>query len=165
MRRALAVSFLLAALPAWAEPPNVDHQPSACTVPDKPISLCASITDDGQVQKARLYFRSQGEKYWNVVDMTFGGINFCGTLPAPRAGKVKTLEYYIQATDDTYDSNRTSTFQVNVTGEDQCAFPPVEKDAAKAAAIVVYATNSKQGKKLDDEFVQTGVSFVPSTAR
>ena len=36
-----------------AEEPAVEHQPSPCTVPGKPITLCASITDDGQVAKAR----------------------------------------------------------------------------------------------------------------
>jgi hypothetical protein len=42
-----------------------------------------------------------------------------------------------------------------------CEFPPLEKDAAKAAAVRVIATNRKQGKKLDDGFNPTGVTFVP----
>ena len=37
------------------------------------------------------------------------------------------------------------------------------EDPARAAAIVVHATNQKQGKKLPEEFVATGVSFVPVT--
>jgi hypothetical protein len=45
----------------------------------------------------------------------------------------------------------------------ECEFAPVEKDPARAAAIVVHATNQKQGKKLPEEFVATGVSFVPVT--
>ncbi|HEY8149561.1 MAG TPA: hypothetical protein VIK51_11705, partial [Vicinamibacteria bacterium] len=48
---------------ASAEPPSVDHQPSPCMVPEKPASLCASITDDGQVAAARIYFRPAGEKF------------------------------------------------------------------------------------------------------
>ena len=51
-----AVLALLLPLAAVAEPPVLEHQPSPCTVPDKPMSLCATITDDTQVAKARLYF-------------------------------------------------------------------------------------------------------------
>jgi hypothetical protein len=155
----LAVAVLAA--PCAAEPPAVEHQPSPCTVPDKAITLCASITDDGQVTKARIYFKSSGEKYYNFVDMVFGGLSFCGTLPAPREGKLQAIDYYVQAVDDAFDSNRTSTFKLNLQPEGVCEFPPVEKDAAKAAAITVHATHQKQGKKLPDEFQATGVSFVP----
>jgi hypothetical protein len=146
---------------ASAEPPNVDHQPSPCMVPEKPASLCASITDDGQVAAARIYFRPAGDKFYSFVDMVFGGLSFCGTVPGTRAGKVQVVEYYVQAVDDQYESQRTSTFNMEVKPE--CEFAPVEKDPARAAAIVVHATNQKQGKKLPEEFVATGVSFVPVT--
>ena len=146
---------------ASADAPNVDHQPSPCTVPEKPASLCASITDDGQVAAARIYFRPAGDKFYSFVDMVFGGLSFCGTVPGTRAGKVQVLEYYVQAVDDQYESNRTSTFNMEVKPE--CEFAPVEKDPARANAIVVHATNQKQGKKLPEEFVATGVSFVPVT--
>lgn len=162
--RALASAVLLAvglAPAATAEPPNVDHQPSPCMVPDKPASLCASITDDGQVAAARIYFRPAGDKFYSFVDMVFGGLSFCGTVPGARAGKVQVLEYYVQAVDDQYESQRTSTFNMEVKPE--CEFAPVEKDPARAAAIVVHATNQKQGKKLPEELVSTGVSFVPVT--
>lgn len=128
-------------------------------VPEKPASLCASITDDGQVAAARIYFRPAGEKFYSFVDMVFGGLSFCGTVPGARAGKVQVLEYYVQAVDDQYESNRTSTFNLEVKPE--CEFAPLEKDPARAAAIVVHATNQKQGKKLPEELVPTGVSFVP----
>jgi hypothetical protein len=73
----------------------------------------------------------------------------------------KAIEYYVQAVDDTYQPQRTSTYRLAVQPEGVCEFPPVEKDAAKAAAIKVLATNRKQGKKLDDGFGTTGVTFVP----
>jgi hypothetical protein len=162
MKIAALVAVLAAVLPpmaAQAEPPSVDHQPSPCTVPEKAVSLCASITDDGQVAASRIYFRPAGEKFYSFVDMVFGGLSFCGTIPGPRTGKVQTIEYYVQAVDDQYESQRTSTFNMNVSAE--CEFAPVEKDAARAAAIKVHATSQKQGKKLPDEFVATGVSFLP----
>ena len=156
-----AVFALGLARGASAEAPNVDHQPSPCMVPEKPASLCASITDDGQVAAARIHFRPAGDKFFSYVDMVFGGLSFCGTVPGMRAGKVQVLEYYVQAVDDQYESNRTSTFNMEVKPE--CEFAPVEKDPARAGAIVVHATNQKQGKKLPEEFVATGVSFVPVT--
>jgi len=161
MRRAvlLGVAAWLAAVAARADPPAVEHQPVPCTLPDKALSLCANVTSDRQVAKTRIYFRGAGDKFYSFVDMAFGGLNFCGTLPGPREGKVKTVEYYVQAVDDQYESTRTSTFQMAV--QPTCEFPPVEKDAAKAAAITVYATNKDQGKKLSEGFQGAGVSFVP----
>ena len=161
-RTAGALAIVMGLVPlAAAEAPSVDHQPVPCTLPEKPSSLCASITDDGQVAAARIYFRSAGEKFYNFVDMAFGGLRFCGTLPGAHAGKVAAIEYYVQAVDDQYESQRTSTFNMEVKAE--CEFAPVEKDPARVAAIVVHATNQKQGKKLPEEFVATGVSFVPVT--
>jgi hypothetical protein len=161
----VAAAAWLAAGTAAAEPPSVDHQPVPCTAADKPLSLCATVTDDGQVAKSRVYFRSAGDKFYSFVDMTFGGLNFCGTLPAPRGGRVKTLEYYIQAVDDQYESTRTSTFQMAVQPEAACEFAPVEKDPAKIGAITVYATHKDQGKKLPEAFEAGGVSFVPVVRR
>ena len=154
----LGAAWLSAAI-AGAEPPSVEHQPVPCTVPDKSFSVCATITGDRQVAKSRVYFRAAGDKFYSFVEMVFGGLNFCATLPAPREGKLKTVEYYVQAVDDQYESTRTSTFQMIV--QPTCEFAPVEKDAAKAAAITVYATNKDQGKKLADAFQSAGVSFVP----
>jgi hypothetical protein len=155
----LAAGAWLSAAIAGAEPPSVEHQPVPCTLPDKSLSVCASVTSERPVAKSRVYFRAAGEKYYSFVEMVFGGLSFCGTLPAPREGKVKTLEYYVQAVDDQYESTRTSTFQMTV--QPTCEFAPVEKDSARTAAITVYATNKDQGKRLSDGFQSAGVSFVP----
>ena len=163
MRKLLAPAFVLlafgAGLAAADDPPVVEHQPALCTVPDKPLSLCAAISDDGTVATARIYFRRAGEDYYSFVNMSFTGVSYCGTLPGPR-DKVKAIEYYVQAVDDAYQPQRTSTFRLPVQPEGVCEFPPLEKDPAKAASIRVLATNRKQGKKLDDGFNPTGVTFV-----
>jgi hypothetical protein len=161
-RRAVAALSLSLAAPAAAraEPPQIDHQPAPCTLPGRAVSLCATITDDGQVAKAFLYFRPTGEKFYSYVDMEFGGLSFCGTLPAPREGKVKSIDYYVQAVDDTLESQRTSTYTLAVQPENACEFPAVEKDAARAQKVVVHLTNRKQGKKLPDGFVAAGVTVV-----
>ncbi len=163
MRNVLAPAFvtlLLGAGPAPADdPPVVEHQPALCTVPEKPLSLCAAISDDGTVATARIYFRRAGEDYYSFVNMSFTGVSYCGTLPGPRE-KVKAIEYYVQAVDDAYQPQRTSTFRLAVQPEGVCEFPPLEKDPVKAGNIRVLATNRKQGKKLDDGFNPTGVTFV-----
>jgi hypothetical protein len=164
MRKVLAPALVLLVVPAALaradDPPAVEHQPALCTVPEKPFSLCASISDDSNVATARLYFRRAGEDYYGFVNMTFTGVSYCGTLPGPRE-KTKAIEYYVQAVDDNYQPTRTSTFRLPVQPEGVCEFPPLEKDPAKAVAIKVLATNRKQGKRLDDGFNPTGVTFVP----
>lgn len=162
MRMSLAPALVLvtAASVLANDPPAIEHQPLLCTIPEKAISICASISDDGNVAVARVYFRRAGEDFYSFVQMGFTGVSYCGTLPAPRE-RAKTVEYYVQAVDDAYQPQRTSTFRLPVQPEGVCEFPPLEKDAARAGAIKVYATNRKQGKKLDDAFVLTGVTFVP----
>jgi hypothetical protein len=152
-------AVLLAPPAARAEAPSVEHQPPPCTVPGQPISLCASVTDDGQVARARIYFRPAGARFYSFVEMEFGGITFCGTLPAPREGKLKAIDYYVQAVDEQFESQRTSTYQIAVQPEGVCEFPPVEKDAARAQAIVVHPTSKKQGRKLPDGFLTQGVTL------
>jgi len=157
---ALALVLLLPAPARADDAPAVEHQPAPCTVPDRPVSLCAAISDDGSVAAARVYFRRAGQTYFSYVNMAFTGVSYCGTVPGPRA-KAKAIEYYVQAVDDKYQPTRTSTFRLAVEPEGACEFPPLEKDAAKAASIRAFATNAKQGKKLDDAFVEAGVAFVP----
>jgi hypothetical protein len=160
MKKLLAPALVLtAALAAANDPPAIDHQPALCTVADKPISLCAAISDDGNVAVARVYFRREGEDYYSFVPMAFTGVSWCGTLPAPRE-KAKTIEYYVNAVDDSYQPQRTSTFRLPIKPEGVCEFPPTV-EPAKAGAIKVFATNRKQGKKLDDAFALAGVTFVP----
>jgi len=165
-RRMVPLAVLMAGLlPARLradDPPAIEHQPVSCTVPNQAISLCASISDDGTVQKARIYFRKAGEDFYNIVDMAFQGLNYCGVVPGPREGKVKTLEYYVQAVDDQFQPTRTSTYQMLVQPEGVCEFPQVA-DAKRAASIRVFASNKKQGSKLSDDFVAQGVTFVPIT--
>jgi hypothetical protein len=153
--------ILAASVAVANDPPAIDHQPALCTVPEKALSLCAAVSDDGNVAVARIYFRRAGEDYYAFVAMSFTGVSYCGTLPAPRA-KAKAVEYYVQAVDDSYQPQRTSTFRLPVQPDGVCEFPPLERDAAKAGAIKVFATNRKQGRKLDDAFAGAGVTFVPA---
>ncbi|MCL4821045.1 MAG: hypothetical protein KJ067_18050 [Vicinamibacteria bacterium] len=160
----LLAAFTLATAPLLRadDAPEIEHQPSICTVAGKPMALCGAISDDAMVAKARLYFRHQKDKFFSYVEMAFTGLEYCGTLPGARAGKAKAVEYYIWAIDDAYNIKRTSTFNLPVQSEDVCGFAPIERDAGRAAAITVHATHKDQGKKLSGEFDPTGVTFVPS---
>jgi hypothetical protein len=166
--RMAALATLLAAAPLAVladDPPFVDHQPIACTVANRPLLLCATISDDSAVAKSRLYFRRAGEDFYSFVEMEFVGLRYCGTMPGIRQGKGDAIDYYIQAVDDQYQPQRTSTYQMAVQPDGVCEFPPIQTDASKASSITVYATNRKQGKKLDDAFILSGVSFVPVVKR
>jgi len=166
VRLQLFVLLSLACLPAFADdPPTIDYQPASCTVAGRPLSICASISDDSQVAKATVYFRSEKEKYYSFAEMTFGGIAYCATLPAVRANKTAAIEYYVQAVDDQYQPARTSTYRMVVQTSGVCEFPPIERNASRAAAIRVFATHKKQGGKLDDAFDSKGVTFVPVEGR
>jgi len=163
----LAVALLAAApAPAWADdPPVVEHQQVACTVPDQPFTLCAAVRDDGDVAKVRVFFRPEGDRHFLTAEMAFDGIRYCGTLPAPRQGKLKSLEYYVEAIDATYNAARTSKYRMLIQADGVCGFPPVERDPARLSAIVVSATHPSQGRKLPGEFLDSGVSFVPARGR
>jgi hypothetical protein len=153
---------LLAALAHAQSPPVVSHQPALCTEAEKPLSLCAEISDDGTVAAARLYFRREGEDYYSFVDMSFTGLDYCGILPPPRRKKTKAIEYYVQAIDDSYEPARTSTFRLPVQEAGVCEFAPtLEENDERAGSIKVFATSRKQGDELDDGFRRTGVTFVP----
>jgi hypothetical protein len=154
-----------AAAAAQADPPSVSHQQVPCTVPGQPFQICAAVTDDGEVAKARIYFKAEQDKYYSFVDMTFGGIEFCGTVPAPREGRTKQVEYYVQAVDDQYETHRTSSGLIELQPAEACAFAPVDKDPARTQAITVHATHQKQGRKVPDAFVAAGVTFVPVQGR
>lgn len=161
MRFWLLVAALPAALAFADDPPVVEHQPIPCAIPGQAISVCAAVSDDAMVANARVYFRATDEKFYAMVEMTFGGLNYCTTLPAPRAGRLKSIDYYVQATDDQYQTKRTSTYRMEVLPEGVCEFPPIEKDASRSGSIKVFATSPKQGKKLPDQFDAAGVTWVP----
>ncbi len=160
--RGILIVSLVAVLAHADEPPKVDHQPIPCTLRDKPFTLCARISDDSAVARARAMFRKAGEKYYHAIDMTFGGLSYCATLPAPQT---KVVEYYLQAFDDKAQPERTSTYQLRIVPEGQCDFPPVEQDPTRTRSFTIYATVKQQGKDLPAGFAKEGVVVVPLKSR
>ena len=142
------------------DPPAVEHQPAPCTVPDKPLSLCAAISDDGNVATARLYFRRAGEDYYAFVDMAFTGVSYCGTLPAPRE-KTKAIEYYVQAVDDSYQPQRTSTFRLPVQPEGRLRVPAGREGRGEGGGHQGPRHEPQAGQEARRRLRATGVTFVP----
>jgi hypothetical protein len=161
--RQIALLGLLAAaaIVRADDPPVVEHQPVTCGVPGRALHLCATISDDVQVARARIFFRADEDKYFSVVDMVFGGLTYCATLPAVRPGRAQAIEYYVQALDDQYQAQRTQTYRVPIKTQGRCEVSVVESDPKRPQIMRVYATHKKQGGKLDAAFDPTGVTFVP----
>ena len=81
MKRFLAPALVLLLMPLavqGATPPEVDHQPALCTLPDEAISLCAAVSDDGTVaansrppyplSSSPMYFAECSERVWQFFD-------------------------------------------------------------------------------------------------
>ena len=163
MARGLAggTAVLAVAAPtARAEAPRVEHQPAQCAVAGRPLSLCATISDDRRVARARLYFRAQGSPYYYEVEMAFAGLDYCATLPALRAGQARGLEYYVQAIDDEFQPQRTPVFRLPVLAQSACEFPPLATEAAAGAAITIRATHARQGDTLPKYLEPAGVTVL-----
>ena len=140
-----------------ADAPIIEHQPVPCSLPAKHTRICALIADDGEIKKAKIYFRAKGESafYWSEMGLDFR--NFCATLPVPEPS-VRAVEYHIWAIDDDLQTRRTTDFEISVDPEQSCPHPVLDEDPERTSRLVVYATTRKQGKKLR-HFSAEGVTF------
>ena len=158
--RLVAIGTLLTASLALGEEPTIDHQPVECSTPERNTRVCAYVLDDGEVKRVRAYFRAEKQEAFYWSDMAFDGIQFCATLPVAKKN-VATLEYYIWAVDDEFQSVRTRTYPVSLSPTAPCAFPVVDEEPDRIAKLVVNATSEKQGTAIE-EFEERGiVQFVP----
>jgi hypothetical protein len=145
-------------------PPLIHHEPRRCTVAGQPIGVCAIMTANKGIVGARIYFRRAGEKFFSYVEMSFSPVGYCGTLPAPLAGKTPTIEYYLEENDNEDQSRRSEPYPVEVKDPGACPSTPQEKDPAYHGKIKVFATEVKQGRRLPKGFDPAGVTFVAATS-
>ena len=87
----------------------------------QPLSICAQITDDQQVQSVTMFYRPIGAMDYQSVPMQrlFGDLN-CVTLPGALVTE-PGLEYYIEANDGTYivqHGSPDSPHQIDLAGEE-----------------------------------------------
>jgi hypothetical protein len=159
---AVGLLVKLSALPslARAEEPVIDHQPVECSTPEMNTRVCAYVLDDGEVKRVRAYFRAEKQEAFYWSDMAFDGIQFCATLPVAKKN-VSTLEYYVWAVDEEFQSTRTRSYPVSLSPTAPCAFPVVDEDPERIGKLVVNATSEKQGTRIE-EFEERGIiEFVP----
>jgi hypothetical protein len=155
LRRLVAATLLTFAAAANAEEPAIDHQPVECSTPEKNTRVCAYVLDDGEVKRVRAYFRAEKQEAFYWSDMAFDGIQFCATLPVAKK-HVVTLEYYIWAVDDGFQSTRTRSYTVSLSPDAPCAFPVIDEEPERIGKLVVNATSEKQGTAIE-EFEERGI--------
>ena len=145
---------------AHAEEPGIDHQPVECSSPDKNTRVCAYVLDDGEVKRVRAYFRAEKQEAFYWSDMAFDGIQFCATLPVAKSNVV-TLEYYVWAVDDEFQSVRTRSNPVSLSPTAPCAFPVIDEEPERIGKLVVNATSEKQGAAIEEFEARGIIKFVP----
>jgi hypothetical protein len=149
---------------ASTDEPLIDHQPVICSLPEKNPRICTYVADDGEVKRVRVYFRAEDQEAFYWSEMAFDGIQYCATLPVP-GSRVRSVDYYIWAIDDNFESQRTRTFTVSVAPHSPCEYPVFDEDPDRISQLVVYATSPKQGDSIKD-FEKDGIArFVPARRR
>jgi hypothetical protein len=135
--RVFPVACLLAlATPLWAEGPVIDHSAVACMVAEKFPQLEARIVEPEMISRARVQFRGERGP-WYFVEMKRSGGVFTGLLPKPKK-TLKTIRYYIEATDRQFRVNRTQEFAASVVPEPMmCADKKMMAGVAAAPASLI----------------------------
>lgn len=158
-----AITVLVSAGPLFAADPIIDHQPVPCSLPGEHPRICATIADDGVVQRTRVYFRAAGEAAYYWTEMVLDFRNFCATLPVPE-DSTPVVEYHIWVVDDELNTKRTTDEQMTVDPERSCTSPVIDQDPERTSNLVVFATTREQGKKIAD-FKDGGIDFRPVNKR
>jgi len=159
--RVLAVACLLAlATPLWAEGPVIDHSAVACMVAEKFPQLEARIVEPEMISRARVQFRGERGP-WYFVEMKRSGGVFTGLLPKPKKS-LKTIRYYIEATDRQFRVNRTQEFAASVVPEPMmCADKKMMAGVAAAPASLIVGGPSAAAA-VPAGFSSSGVVAAPA---
>ena len=77
--------------------PDIYHSPVRTAYTGSNLVVSATITDNLQIEEAKLYYRVAGGE-WKWTAMTANNSRYSGIIPAS-AISLEGLEYYIEATD------------------------------------------------------------------
>jgi len=160
--RVFPVACLLAlATPLWAEGPVIDHSAVACMVAERFPQLEARLGDPDAIGRARVQFRGEGGP-WYFVNMTRSGEVFTGVLPKPKKS-LKTIRYYIEATDRQFRVNRTQEFAASVVPEPMmCADKKMMAGVASAAPASLIVGGPSGAAVVPAGFSSSGVVAAPA---
>jgi hypothetical protein len=131
-------------------PPVISHTPVSSAPAGQDLNITATITDDGGVTGATLYYRRIGQTGFTAAAMQPSGNQYTGTVPGTEM-VTPGVEYYLSATDGSLWSYHpptdylTSPHQVSVTDA-----PPVITHtpvllAAENTDLIVTATITDDG--------------------
>jgi len=131
----LGLLFLLAALPAQAQTPTIDHQPVACAETGKFPKLQAAFAPADAVAKVRVVFQGQTADWYSVA-MKQEGVGFVGILPKPNKS-LKSFHYYIEVTDKALGTNRTADYTAAVVDSSGACKDKIVAATVASASVLI----------------------------
>lgn len=116
----------------------IDHAAIGCVVAAKFPRFEARFDPAGEVSRARLHFRPSGGPHWYSVAMKAEGGVFTGVLPKPKPA-LKRIEYYIEVTDASFGSSRTSEYAPEVAAGPLACKDRILATALESASVLLEA--------------------------
>ena len=99
---------------------NIVHDSQECLPTERFTMFTAGYEPPEDVQTFRLYFKSDLSPDFYFVDMELGVYGFASALPRPTS-ESRTVSYYIEMVDKTFNSVRTIQFEADVVeSADEC---------------------------------------------
>lgn len=150
--------------------PDIYHSPVRTAYTGSNLVVSATITDNLQIEEARLYYRIAGGE-WKWTAMTANNSRYSGIIPAS-AISLEGLEYYIEATDGisyTYEGSAENPFAVVVkVAVDKNDIGDVDGDGAITAKDAMMILQQANGLKILSEEEQlranvNGDNFINET--
>jgi hypothetical protein len=115
------------------EPPEISHNPITNGTENQIITISATITDNVGVTGAFLFYRIMDAANWESIPMTQNVHVFSADIPASFV-TTDGIEYYIWATDDTFNSThpiidpQTAPHEITITEAEGKPDPKEEAD-------------------------------------
>ena len=135
---ALAVP-LAGSTSALADGVTIRSEPVGCIVAQAYPKVIACFEPAEALARARLYFRLGGAVDWYYVEMAPDAPCHAGILPKPRKSLVgQQIEYYIQATDRSFNTGETEPRQATVAADAAGCAAQNAAAAVKAASVAVF---------------------------
>ena len=133
--------------------PDIYHSPVRTAYTGSNLVVSATITDNLQIEEAKLYYRVAGGE-WKWTAMTASNSRYSGIIPAS-AISLEGLEYYIEATDGisyTYEGSAENPFAVVVkVAVDKNDIGDVDGDGAITAKDAMMILQQANGLKILSE--------------
>jgi hypothetical protein len=138
MRHGLFVplgSLLLCPAAARGQILAIEHQPVACATAERFPRLEARLSPAESVASARVVFQGQTADWYSVAMKPENGA-FAGVLPKPKKD-LKSFRYYIEVTDSSLGTRRTSEYAVTVVDSASACRGKTAAGALSTASVIL----------------------------